>query len=300
MRKVYTVFGLLLLVVLLSSLQAKNDSDNSWGSEGPRKSAGPPTCSAGEPTFNLTCAQAGCHQDFTLNSGPALLNLYLGDSAGIYKPGQTYSIRVSLKRTGLVMGGFQLTALWNNDANTTPGIFTLTDATRTQKVDASNSHGCAPYYKTWIEHTAGGIEQVSGDSITWQFNWQAPFLQGGPITFYVATTDCNRDLDNTGDHVYALSRTINAPNNPTGINLPIGYDDIKFYPNPVTDALYFTLPANQQGAIKVFDVTGKLVLIQNASPSLMQQVSLAGLPAGVYMVSYQSSTLSFGKRVIKE
>ncbi len=302
MRKIYTVFGLLFIALLFSSLRGKNESDDSCGGDGPRKSSGPPSCYAGEPPNNTNCSASGCHQDFAANSGPALLNLYLGDSAGIYKPGETYNVTISIKRAGMAMGGFQLIALQDNDVTTTPGIISLTNPTRTQLINAANPHsgGCAPQNKTWIEHTSAGIEQVSGDSISWQFNWQAPATPVGPIIFYLAATDCNKDFDNTGDYVYTLTKTINALSINTGINQTISEDEILFYPNPVTDVLYFKLPENEVGKIKVFDGTGKLVLAQNASPSLMQQVSLAGLPAGVYMLSYQSSTLSFGKRVVKE
>ncbi len=296
--------GLLLILAatLLVLSSSGTNEPGSCGGDGPRKSSGPPSCYAGEPPLLTTCGSSGCHDDSPINSDTALVSLNLGGADFYYSYSQQYTISINLKRTGLVRGGFQIVALQDSDISKSPGIITLTDLVRTQRIDASDPHpgGCATQDKVWIEHTLAGIDNVSGDSMQWQFNWLAPATNVGPITFYLAAIDANNDMDNTGDHVYTLTKTINAQPVSTSINQTVSENEILFYPNPVTDVLYFKLPENEAGKIKVFDATGKLVMTPNSAPAETQAISLANLPAGVYMLSYQSSSYSFGKRVVKE
>ncbi len=300
MRKIYLAFTLLFLAFIGTSLQGKNEDEGDCTLPGPRKSAGPPSCFAGEPPNNTNCAASGCHEDFAVNSGPALLNLYPGDITNDYTPGQNYTITVSLVRTGMVRGGFQLTALSDNDASTTPGTITLTDANRTQLINAANPHsdGCPVQNKTWIEHTTFGIDDVANDSLSWQFRWQAPATYRGSITFYVAALDANKDLDNTGDHVYTLTKTIG--HNTTGIEPVAAEPEILVYPNPVSNWLYLGLPNGESGVIKLYDSQNKLIRSQNVQEVSTQKISLQNLPAGVYLLQYRSTNSSVVKKIVKQ
>jgi len=297
MKKTYIAFILLSAIVLFSSLQL--DEPNGHGTGNSRKSAGPPSCYAGEPPNLTTCAASGCHDGFALNSGSAQLNLDLGGADNTYTFSQQYTVTVSLSRTGLLRGGFQIIAMQDNNISTSPGIITLTQLTRTQRVDAAHPHtgGCATQNKVWIEHTSNGIDDVVNDTISWQFNWQAPSTDVGTITFYLAAVDADVDLDNTGDYVYSLSKTITAT--PTSIVNAIADNNMKIFPNPASNTLNIQTD-NLQTAIKeirMYDMTGCAVFNHTSFAINNTAIDVSNLSTGLYFLHITSSN---GERIVKK
>ncbi|HWB64970.1 MAG TPA: choice-of-anchor V domain-containing protein [Chitinophagales bacterium] len=267
MKKISLSFLLLAVVLVFTSLTGNSGDEGCMNLHGERKSAGPPSCYAGELPQMNTCNSSGCHEDYATNSGSARLNLYLGGADWGYHNDSTYTITVSLARAGMVRGGFQIIALQDNDITTTPGLITLTDNVRTQLVDAAHPHTgpCDTQNKVWVEHTAYGIDDISGDSITWHFTWQAPSTNVGSVTFYLASVDANKDLDCTGDYVYSLSKTIQALDttiatsiNNTG-NKNLAW--LQISPNPLSGqaVAYYQLPSEPKDAVfVVYDLLGRL------------------------------------------
>jgi hypothetical protein len=62
---------------------------------------------------------------------------------------------------------------------------------------------------------------------------------------------------------------------------------VKFYPNPVSDLLYFTSGTKQVDEITVYDLMGRKVLSQSGSASSLDMSSLTG---GVYLVKTNTET----------
>lgn len=282
--KYITITSFLLSLVFLSLNHAYNSGH---GVNGRRKSTGPPACHAGEPPNNMTCQTSGCHSTYQLNSGTAQLNLDLGGAENGYTSGEDYTITVTLFKTGLMRGGFQIIALQDNNDTISPGVFTIKDNIRTQRIDKNNPHAhhnCAINSKVWIEHSDGGIDDVFNDSISWEFDWQAPSNNVGSITFYVASVEANVDFDATGDYVYSKSTTISSS---TGINEKGKENKVTVYPNPVSDFLQFDIPetalSDMENSITIYNLEGKTVL----KSTLTQLLQIQHLSNGKYIVSIQ-------------
>jgi hypothetical protein len=296
MKKLYIAFTLLTAAVLLSSAGRRAPEEDSCGGAG-RKSAGPPSCYAGELPNSTTCAVSGCHQDFALNSGTAQLLLAVGDSGNTYTPGKTYTVKIRVTKAGLIRGGFQSIALRDNDITTTPGIVTITDNNRTQLIDATHPHtggGCATDQKVWVEHTSAGIDDVVNDTLTWTFDWQAPAASVGTITFYAAGIEANFDLDNTQDYVYSVSKTL-SPNVPSASG-NVASLDTKVYPNPFSGKLFIEMAG--ETAFRITDMNGHEVLKGNKPPDQLY-VATDNISAGNYLLYLESKEVFAVKKITK-
>lgn len=306
MKKILTAIILVSSVVVLASL-TNEERSNCSGEWGQRKSAGPPSCYAGEaPQFN-TCNSSGCHTDYTLNSGTASLHLDLGGMDSTYNPGQTYTITVSLVKTGIVRGGFQFVAIKDSDPNTSPGTITLTDQIRTQVVDAAHPHTgpCPTANKVWVEHTASGIDDITGDSIFWQFNWQAPATDTGTVTFYVASVDADKDLDNTGDYVYSTHKTVRSTymvtdttDTTTAID-PIQYlGGVSIYPVPFGDQIQVKPQGNATYTYYIMDMAGKPIQTGSVSTT-SPAIDTRAIAPGMYLLQLKSTKGVSVKKILK-
>jgi hypothetical protein len=256
MKKTIIFFLLLSSVIVFSSLRLAEDSGCGNGTG--RKSAGPPSCYAGELPNNYTCATVGCHDSYSIDSGHAQVFLSLDDTTPTYQLGKSYTVTIGITRKGLVRGGFQAVVLQDNKLSFSPGVITLTDLIRTQRIDAANPHPgpCSTLQKVWIEHTSSGIDDVSNDTLKWQFQWQAPDSNVGSITFHAAALESNNDLGDSGDTVYTVKRTLAAPVILSITNLQ--ESNMKIYPNPFFETIFI------QNALvdnfSIIDMNGRLIL----------------------------------------
>lgn len=292
MKKLYIVFGLLTAALVFSS--SKTDEVEGCGDGVSRKSAGPPSCYAGEPPNFQTCGSSGCHDDSPLNTGSAQLSLNLGGADVNYTPGQQYTVTFSLSRTGIMRGGFQIVALQNNDQSQTPGIITLLEPTRTQRIDAAHPHPgpCSTQNKVWIEHTDAGIDDVVNDTVQWKYNWLAPSADVGSITFYLCAVDANKDLDNTGDYVHTLSKTISAL--PTSIK-ETADDIVGVFPNPAGNYIVLqNLKAEQRVSI----INSNSMVVKETLAADNAPIDVTDLASGVYFITNKTNKQigSFVKR----
>lgn len=301
MKKIYASVMLLCAVVLLSSLSDRSAGDCLTLHRQLEKSAGPPSCYAGELPQSNTCDAAGCHNDFPLNIGSAHLNLYLGGADTGYIPGQTYIISISLVRNGMIRSGFQITALQDNDITITPGTITLIDSNGTQLVNAANPHTgpCLTQNKTWVEHTIDGIDNImNSDSSYWHFKWKAPSSNVGTITFYVASIDANKDLDCTGDTVYAVHKTISVAAGSTGISELLTDNDFSVSPMPFLNELQVKTTSHLTYSYSIIDMNGKNVLDGSVSNGA-SAISTESLMPGVYLFELKDAHGAAVKRIIK-
>ncbi|MBP0903618.1 S8 family serine peptidase [Mariniflexile gromovii] len=75
--------------------------------------------------------------------------------------------------------------------------------------------------------------------------------------------------------------------------------ELKMYPNPASNEVFFTLSSDSLVEVYIFDILGKLVintLLTNVSPS----VDVSSLSNGVYLVKFQSSNKSKTIKLIKQ
>lgn len=161
---------------------------------------GPPpahTGGFGEPT----CRE--CHFDADLNQpGGAVAVTGAPDR---YTAGRTYDLAVTLRRAGILRGGFQLAARFaDGDSLGRPaGSLASTDA-RTALVWDTTTH------VGYIEHTEAG-SAVTNATARWSIRWTAPATARGTVVFHVAANAANNDDSPLGDFIYTTALQVPAP-----------------------------------------------------------------------------------------
>jgi len=90
----------------------------------------------------------------------------------------------------------------------------------------------------------------------------------------------------------------------TGTSMPSENSIATLYPNPATDQIYIVLPArmnNQNISCRIFDIMGKEVKTETFPNTLQDrlQLSVANIPAGIYIVHLSSGNLQQNLKFIK-
>jgi hypothetical protein len=127
-----------------------------------------------------------------------------------YTPGQTYTLAVALGRdTGSSRWGFELTVL--TSGNQMAG--TLNDM-----VDSLVGKQTLNGIEYVSQTTLKGFDGTYSDSIAaaWFFQWTAPPVGTGPVTFYAAGAACDKDNSASGDFTYTTS-VPSAEGSPTAV-----------------------------------------------------------------------------------
>jgi hypothetical protein len=167
-----------------------------------KSSSGAPASHTGAPE-DKTCATAGCHDDNVLNSGTAQLSLSLGETVKAITPGQTYSLKFTIKDKNVSRFGFQLLALKEKTHENT-GQFIITDSLKTQMIQ--NRYALKD--RSYVTYTFNGTDAISTGYGEWTVNWIAPSDLDGPVTFYYAGVSANDDMSDKGDKTYTGSLTL--------------------------------------------------------------------------------------------
>lgn len=168
--------------------------------------SGSPPAHTGAPG-ELTCAMAGCHTSYAINSGSGKLTLD-GLPEGGYVLYQEYDFTVTLTQGQSMRYGFQLTAL--DDKGEQAGTLSVKEGSQTQLQNGGSSP------------TRQYLAQLkNGDGFnSWTVHWKAPGNGVGTVHFYVAGLIGNNNNKADGDYVYTLSRTlVQAPIPPAAVSL---------------------------------------------------------------------------------
>lgn len=289
MKRLATLLTLIVLVIIFTSAIEKV-----------QKSAGPPSCSAGEPPNNTNCTN--CHNDGIVNTGSANVSFDLGGADVDYVPGKTYTITVSVSKLGMRRAGFQCIALQDNNDKISPGSVVLTDASRTQVLNKNISHsgGCLDEERVWIEHTYAGNSSNDSGISRWSYQWKAPSEGVGAITFYLAALEANNDLSETGDQVYTIKKTIEGL--PIGIKEVSNANSFVVYPIPAKNELNIITGKQVPNELILYTVTGKLIKIWHEEELHIQQsitkISTTEIPSGIYMLSIKTNSGVVVKKVL--
>ena len=184
---IFSIFLLTLLACILMSA-------------GGRSSAGAPGGHSGAPGEN-DCSHSGCHDDGKVNSGTAVLEL-LGIAQETFNKGNVYDLKIKISDPNVTRFGFQLLAL-ETDSLKNAGEFQLTDEERTQMVIDRQKNNDRKY----LTYTFNGTDAVRRGLGEWTVKWKAP-SSGKKISFYLAAVSANDDMQDKGDHVYTLTKTV--------------------------------------------------------------------------------------------
>ena len=182
MKKTTFIFGSIIAIAIL--LYPKSTISKLIGSPGGK---------TGSPMDNSDCTS--CHNvgGTTLSTTNITSNI---PSTG-YIPGNTYTIT-----TSSWADGFEITCE-ENTGNTKTGTFFNINPGATQLVNNGNA----------ITHTAAGIS-----SNTWSFDWEAPSIGTGDITFYGAFIEAGYPLgSNLGDYLTLSTLSISEFISPSAI-----------------------------------------------------------------------------------
>jgi hypothetical protein len=242
LRKILITTLPLAALIIMTSLQM---SDN--GKAGRTGSPGETNCT-------------NCHNSFTLNSGGGSITMQSPGMTGFqYTPGQTYTMSVTVARTGSSLFGVGIEALTSANANA--GTLNITDPASTQIKSATVS-GVS---RRNIVHVLNG--GASTDSKVFNFSWTAPAAGTGNVTFYFAGVSAvgTGNGNENNDYVYTSTQvltevTCQTPTQPVSItgNNSVCNGATEIYSvAPVAGATTYTwyLPSGWVGTSTTSDIT---------------------------------------------
>jgi hypothetical protein len=241
---------------------------------------GSPGGKTNSPTDGSSCTQ--CHSG-TINSGSAFTSISSNVAVSGYVPGQTYTITGSIEQGAINKFGFEITAEDNSGSKV--GTSILTDATRTKFVNSNNG----------VSHTTSGTTPSSLNTSVWSFDWTAPSVGTGDVTFYGAFNAVNSNSSTSGDQVYTKTLTISEDIS-TGLAENVNDASFNIYPNPVVSSFQITSNTSVD-RVTVFNVQGQqmtdLTQVEN-------KVNMENLASGIYVVNIETNGQVISKKIIKE
>lgn len=232
------------------------------------------------------CNQSGCHTGNPLNDPAGSITLSAPTLTGFqYNLGQTYTISITVARTGVNLFGFAFEALTSAGANA--GNIVITDAVTTTTKSltiAGNSR------KSATHKLNGG---ATANTHTFTFNWTAPTTNVGNVTFYYAGNAANGNNLTSGDFIYKASQVVTPF--PLGINENVSPTySLSVFPNPAKDeaTISYVLPENAKVTAKLISITGQEVAEfyseEQFAGKQEQKLDISqSIATGIYVVSLE-------------
>jgi hypothetical protein len=260
-------------------------------------STGAPIASTGAPG-ETTCARSGCHTgDQNLNTGPGKLSIHIDEFNGIYIPGNTYNVTVTLQQQDIERFGFSMVAL--SSTGSSSGTMEATDPSRTQVMTGSNQFATREY----ITYKAIGTNPYAANTGQWSFSWTAPAHYEGPVTLYVAAVSANNDGTDKGDQVYTDSLVLDGF--ATGVADIASASNISIHPNPVSENFTLSFFNKEQAAtrIELTDLQGHIVhTLFGGIPGKGMQEMVFERPAhvvkGAYIIRVSQPSGVFNRKIM--
>ena len=135
-----------------------------------------------------------------------------------YVPGEVQHWIVTVSDSSARRWGFQAAARRASSTSTAAGGFKSTDGntqvicsdTGFRRASNTTSGSCSTSSPMmYVEHTSTGTRLGTTGSVTFQFDWTAPAAGAGSVKVYIAANAANgNNQDDTGDHVYTASYTL--------------------------------------------------------------------------------------------
>ena len=258
--------------------------------------SGPDVGKSGAPAES-TCAEAGCHNTFPLNSGTGSVSVTFPGGL-TYVPGVKQHWVVSIEESSGRRWGFQLTARLASNTNTSTGQLAVTDP-NTSLACGANARDLNPAFRDFgetqtcpaskplqfIEHSLTGSSRNKTGSQTFEFDWTPPSSNVGDIKIYVSGNAANGDANNTGDRIYTNSYTLtpSAGGPVPTISANGVVNGASFAPGIVPNS-WFTIQGTN---LSTTTNTWEKAIVNGNLPTSLDglSVSVAGKPAYIYFVS---------------
>jgi hypothetical protein len=140
-----------------------------------------------------------CHFEADVNSQPGRLTL-VGVPAR-YVPGERYTVSVTLSRSGMKMGGFQLAARFQDGGTQAGTLAPGPDEAERVKVETASK-------VQYAGQRQRGTGLTKADVVQWAVVWTAPST-GGTVAFHGAGNAADGDEAARGDYVYtAIAQSV--------------------------------------------------------------------------------------------
>lgn len=248
----------------------------------------PPSVRTGAPS-ELTCGTSDCHNN-TPNSGVGNVSIAFSNPQGLYLPGNSYTLTVTVTDGAQSRFGFEITSL--DGTNTQAGSFAeITGGSDLSFPVSGNGRLYASH------HNASTIN-------VWNINWTAPITDVGQVTFYAAGNAANGNETSTGDFIYTTTLQV-QPDNGIGIaDLLLQPDETFVLQNPVSGNInvQYETASTDHSLIRLFSLNGQLVKVLfegtegkgNHTHSFMP----GEVPAGLYLIQLKSGTTVHTEKII--
>ena len=137
-----------------------------------------------------------CHFESAVNAPPGRVTL-----TGIperYASGQAYPITIALSRPGMMLGGFQFAARFENGGGQAGTVAPGPGDGKRIKVEAGTIQ--------YANQRQAGTDLAEPGTATWTVVWTAP-ATAGAVLFHVAANAADKDDAARGDYVYTAVAT---------------------------------------------------------------------------------------------
>lgn len=136
-----------------------------------------------------------CHFQDSLNLTPGKVSIT--GQPDRWEAGRAYPITVTVTRPRMDLGGFQLTARFE-DGGAQAGMLEVRpeDGARVKITTDKNVQ--------YIHHVRAGAVEVAPDTARWTVHWTAPSA-GAAVAFHVAANAASDDDSPLGDYIYTTS-----------------------------------------------------------------------------------------------
>ena len=267
----------------------------SFFNKGYSNKSGAPIQRTGSPVDgNTSCNTTSCH------TGSAVMNMTGWITSNIpvtgYVTGNTYTVTATATSSGLVRYGFEISP--QSSTGALAGTIVITNSMLTRLAGASN-----PKY---ITHTTLGTDaSAAPGSKTWTFNWTAPAISTGMVTFYGAFNCANNNTFASGDLI-RLSTLQVSPDLTSGWSAPENKSfSFDVFPNPASENIFLSILSRQNlnYTVELVDVSGKTVkeFYSDEIFSGIKKVSsldLTAISSGIYFLRVKSQEGTAAKKII--
>lgn len=229
-----------------------------------------------------SCANTGCHTNSSSGSGSVAFNF--NNSSSAYLPGQTYPIAITVSDPIATRFGFEVTAIDDNGQKA--GTFVITNPANTAKPTNGAVSG-----REYVSHRSASTTN------TWSFEWVAPDVSVGNVTFYYTGNGANGNGNAAGDKIYSGQSSISVLTSTAMHELP-GI----LIANPVVQQIEIrsTLFAGKSFNVAMHDLLGKKVMEANVfNPFERAFIPLNdNIRNGVYVVTVEAQGINQRSKVI--
>lgn len=281
-----TRFALLTAIILSGAATMSFDILDDSGKAGRTGSPGESTCT-------------GCHTGFALNDGTGSVTISSPDMIGWeYMTGDTYTINVTVARTGSPLFGFDLECLTGSTPAQNAGTLIVSNSAETHIMNATVS----TVVRKNMTHK---LNAGSGtDTKTFSFRWAAPTTNVGNVTFYCAGNATNGNGAKTGDHIYTTTQVVTPAIGASANDVTTTSPDFNVFPNPANENVFVTYSAPSGGQVDftLFGLDGKVAapvytFCGTGGPATSSLRLPADLPPGIYLLRMQSGEITGTRKI---